>query len=115
MLSLALTVLTAVRRRRRELALLKTFGMTRRQIRAIVAWQTSTTLVIATAVGVPVGIAAGNWAWTSFGSSLGVVHVTVVSGLGLGIAALLATGNLLAVIPAAVAANTPPADTLRAE
>jgi hypothetical protein len=115
--SLALTVLTAVRRRRRELALLKTLGMTRRQIRAIVAWQASSTLVIATAVGVPVGIAAGNWAWTSFANSLGVAPVTVVSGLGLGlgIAALLATGNLLAVMPAAVAANTPAADTLRAE
>jgi hypothetical protein len=33
MASLALTVLTSVRRRRRELALLKTLGMTRHQLR----------------------------------------------------------------------------------
>jgi len=32
-----------VRRRRRELALLKTLGMTRHQLRAIVAWQTTLT------------------------------------------------------------------------
>jgi predicted lysophospholipase L1 biosynthesis ABC-type transport system permease subunit len=58
MLSLALTVLTSVRRRRRELALLKTLGMTRRQLRAIVAWQTTLTLLIALVVGVPLGVAA---------------------------------------------------------
>src|SRR5690348_12901384 len=46
-LSLELAVLASVRRRRRELALLKTLGMTRRQVRAIVAWQTTVTLVIA--------------------------------------------------------------------
>ena len=50
-LSLALTVLASVRRRCRELALLKTLGMTRRQVRAIVAWQTTVTLAL---------LAAGN-------------------------------------------------------
>ncbi len=116
-LSLALTVLTSVRRRRRELALLKTLGMTRRQVRAIVAWQTTLTLAVAVVVGVPLGIAVGRWAWTSFANSLGVAPVTVVSasGIALGFAALLVTGNLLAAIPAAVAAGTPPAAALRTE
>ena len=94
-LSLALTVLTSVRRRRRELALLKTLGMTRRQVRAIVAWQTTLTLGIAIAVGVPLGIAAGRWAWRSFAGSLGVAPVTVVPLLLLaaGGAALIAGGQ----------------------
>ena len=78
MTSLALTVLTSVRRRRRELALLKTLGMTRRQLRAIVAWQTTLTLLIALVVGVPLGVAAGRWAWRGFAGSLGVAPVTVV-------------------------------------
>lgn len=71
----------------------------------------------ATAYGAPLGIAAGSWAWTSFAGSLGVVPVTVVSvsGIALGFAALLVTGNLLAAMPAAVAASTPPAATLRTE
>ena len=43
-LSLALTVLSLVRRRRRELALLKALGMTRGQVRAVIAWQTTLTL-----------------------------------------------------------------------
>ena len=60
-LSLALTVLSLVRRRRHELALLKTIGMTRGQIRAVIAWQTTLTLLIAVLVGGPLGVAGGGW------------------------------------------------------
>lgn len=116
-LSLALTVLASVRRRRRDLALLKTLGMTRRQVRAIVAWQTTLTLAVAIVVGTPLGIAAGRWAWRTFAGSLGVAPVTVVPVLLLaaGGVALIAAGNLLAAGPAAVAARTAPASALRAE
>jgi hypothetical protein len=116
-LSLALTVLSSVRRRRRELALLKTLGMTRRQVRAIVAWQTTLTLVVAVVAGVPLGIAAGRWAWHLFAGSLGVVPVTVVPVgiLAAGAAVLLVAGNLLTSAPAAFAARTAPASALRAE
>ncbi|HEX3389742.1 MAG TPA: ABC transporter permease [Streptosporangiaceae bacterium] len=117
MLSLALTVLTSVRRRRRELALLKTLGMTRLQLRAIVAWQTTLTLLIALVVGVPLGVAAGRWAWSGFAGSLGVAPVTVVPVLLLaaGCVVVVLAGNLLASVPAAMAARTPAAGTLRTE
>jgi putative ABC transport system permease protein len=116
-LSLALTVLASVRRRRRELALLKTLGMTRRQVRAIVAWQTTVTLVIAVAAGLPLGLALGRWAWQAFAGSLGVAPVTAVPALALtaGTLALLAAGNLLTALPGQVAARTAPAVTLRAD
>jgi ABC-type lipoprotein release transport system permease subunit len=116
-IALALTVLTSVRHRRRELAVLKALGLRRRELRAIVAWQASVILVIAALVGLPLGVAVGGWAWTTFANSVGSVPVTVVpvTALILGFAALLAAGNLLAAIPAAVAARTPPAATLRAE
>ena len=66
---------------------------------------------------VPFGVVAGRWAWTSFAASLGVVPVTVVPGIAVlaGFAALLVAGNLLAAIPASVAARTKPAAILRAE
>jgi hypothetical protein len=117
LLSLALTVLSSVRRRRRELALLKALGMIRRQIRAVVAWQTTLTLTVAVVVGAPLGVAGGRWAWHAFASSLGVVPVTVVPALLLvaGAAVLLAIGNVLTAGPATVAARTPPAGALRAE
>jgi FtsX-like permease family len=116
-ISLALTVLGLVRRRRRELALLKTLGMTRGQVRAVIAWQTTLTLVIAAVIGGPLGVVAGRWAWRAFAGSLGVAPVTevpvlVVVGL---LAALVLAGNLLAALPAALAARIQPAVTLRAE
>jgi predicted lysophospholipase L1 biosynthesis ABC-type transport system permease subunit len=115
--SLALTVLGLVRRRRRELALLKTLGMTRGQIRAVIAWQTTLTLVIAALVGGPLGVVGGRFAWRAFAGSLGVAPVTevpVLAIIGL-LAALVLAGNLLAAVPAAVAGRTHPAVTLRAE
>jgi predicted lysophospholipase L1 biosynthesis ABC-type transport system permease subunit len=116
-ISLALTVLGLVRRRRRELALLKTLGMTRSQVRAVIAWQTTLTLVIAAVIGGPLGVVAGRWAWRAFAGSLGVAPVTEVPVLvivGL-LAALVLAGNLLAALPAALAARIQPAVTLRAE
>jgi hypothetical protein len=116
-LSLAVALLASVRQRRPELALLKTLGLTRRQVRAVVAWQASVTLLVAALVGVPLGIVAGRWAWSSFAASLGVVQVTVIPGVALlaGLAALFAAGNLLTSIPASIAARTRPAATLRAD
>lgn len=116
-LSLAVTLLASVRQRRRQLALLKALGLTRRQVREAVAWQASIILLVATAVGVPLGIAAGRWVWTSFAVSLGVVPVTVIPALALlaGFISLVVAGNLLAAVPASVAARTRPGVLLRAE
>jgi FtsX-like permease family len=117
LLALGLTILASVRQRRRELALLKALGLRARQIGAIIAWQTSTILVVAVAAGVPLGVAAGQWAWTSFANSIGVVPTPVVPGRSLlvGVVLVLLAGNLLASIPALLAARTAPAVTLRTE
>jgi predicted lysophospholipase L1 biosynthesis ABC-type transport system permease subunit len=65
-LALALTIVASVRQRRRELALLKSLGMRRSQLRAVVLSQATTRLVVAIVTGIPLGIAAGRWAWTAF-------------------------------------------------
>jgi hypothetical protein len=116
-LALALTIGASVRQRRRELALLKSLGMRRRQLRAVVASQTTTILVIAVVIGIPLGIAAGRWAWTAFANEVGVVPAPAVpaGAIVLGVLAILAAGNLLAAWPAAVAARTSVARSLRSE
>lgn len=116
-LALALTIAASVRQRRRELALLKSLGMRRGQLRAVVASQTSTILIGAILVGIPLGIAGGKWAWTAFAAEIGVVPAPVVPAvtLFLGGMALLAAGNVLASWPAAVAARTSVARVLRSE
>jgi len=117
LLSLAGTVLAGARRRRRELAVLKSLGLTRGQVRAIVIWQTSTILVIAAVVGLVLGLAAGRWVWASFATSIGVVPVTTIplGALVLGLFGLVVAGNALSALPAVLAARTSTATLLRAE
>jgi ABC-type lipoprotein release transport system permease subunit len=115
--TLALLLASATRRRRRELAVLKTLGFQRAQVRATVAWQATTLAVVALVVGVPLGIAVGRWAWTLFADQLGVVVVTPTPWLPvlLLIPAGVLVANLVAAVPAASAARTRPAVVLRAE
>jgi hypothetical protein len=117
LVSLALTVLSAVRRRRHELALLKAMGMSGGQLRQVIAWQTSLTLLIAAAVGGPLGAVGGRVAWQGFAHSLGAMPVSQIplAGLVAGVIALFLAGNLLSAVPAAIAARTRPALALRTE
>jgi hypothetical protein len=116
-LALALTIVASVRQRRRELALMKSLGMRHGQLRAVVISQASAILVVAIVIGIPLGIAAGRWAWTAFAAAIGVVPAPVVpaAALALGVVALLAAGNMLAAWPAAMAARTSVARVLRSE
>jgi ABC-type lipoprotein release transport system permease subunit len=57
------TLVTSVRRRRRDLAMLKTLGFVRGRVVAAMVWQATTFAVVALAVGRPLGLAAGRWAW----------------------------------------------------
>jgi hypothetical protein len=117
MLALALTVLASVRERRRDLALLKALGLRSGQLRAVVGCQATTILLIAIALGIPLGITVGNLTWTRFADSIGVVPLPVVPAAALlaGVGGLLVAGNLLALWPARVAARIRPAATFRTE
>lgn len=120
--ALALTTLThtlisSIRRRRRDLAVLKTLGFVRRQVLAAVAWQATTIASVALLAGVPLGVAAGRWAWALFADQLGIVREPAVP---IGLVLLLVPGalvaaNLVAVVPAQLAARTHPAAVLRVE
>ena len=114
--ALALTLIASVRRRRRDLALLKTLGFTTRQLAATVAWQASVIAVIAVLIGVPAGIAAGRQLWILFARNINAVpQPTVPASLILVAAGVLILANLVAAIPARIAARTPAALVLRTE
>ncbi len=115
-LALALTLIASVRRRRRDLAMLKTLGFTARQLAATVAWQASVIAVIAAAIGVPVGIAAGRQLWTLFARNINAVpQPTVPVSIVLVAVGVLILANLVAAIPARIASRTPAALVLRSE
>ena len=114
--ALALTLIASVRRRRRDLAMLKTLGFTGRQLAATIAWQATVIAVIAAAIGVPVGIAAGRQLWTLFARNINAVpEPTVPVSLVLVAVGVLVLANLVAAIPARLAARTPAALVLRTE
>ena len=110
-------LLTSLNRRRRETGLLKSLGMLRIQIAYCVSWQTTTIALIAILIGVPLGIAAGRLIWSAFADNLGVGTQPVVTAAkmaGIALGALI-VANILAVVPALVAARERPASLLRSE
>jgi ABC-type lipoprotein release transport system permease subunit len=110
-------LLTAVRRRARDLAILRTLGFVGSQVRAAVAWQATTLVVLSLLIGIPLGIAAGRWSWTTFTNQLGYVPEPSIrlTPVLLTIPAALVIGNLIAALPARAAARTKPAVVLRTE
>ena len=117
MSAVALTLIASVRRRRRDLALLKTLGFTHRQLGAVVAWQASITVGIGTLVGVPLGIIVGRALWNLFAHAIHAVPEPTVPAVTVAFIAIgaLVLANLVAAIPARIAARTPTAILLRAE
>ena len=111
------TLVTAIGRRRRDLAVLKTIGFVRRQVTSTVAWQATTMVAIALLVGMPIGVALGRWAWTLLAGQLGVVSEpeTPLPPVLLVIPATLLVANLVAVVPGWLAGRIRPAVALRAE
>jgi predicted lysophospholipase L1 biosynthesis ABC-type transport system permease subunit len=113
---IAHTLLTSVRRRRRDLAILKTVGFVTSQVRATVAWQATALACAGLIVGVPLGLLAGRWAWILFASQVAIVPAPVISPLTLlAIPIVLLVANAIAAIPAWSAARTQPAVILRSE
>jgi hypothetical protein len=115
--TLAHVLVTAVRRRRRDLAVLKTLGLVRHQVLSVVEWQALSLAGVALLIGVPLGLLAGRWAWVLFASSAGLapaasIPVSLVL-LTIPVTAALAAG--IAVWPGRAAARVRAAVVLRAE
>ncbi len=115
--ALGLTLVASVRRRRHELALLKTFGFTRGQLAATVAWQSSMAVGLGALVGVPLGIVLGRFLWDLFAREIDAVPVPTVPGVTIALIAIgaLVLANVVAALPGRIAANTETAILLRAE
>ena len=114
---LAHLLVSSVRRRRRDLALLKVLGLTRVQVRLAVACQVSTLAAVALLLGIPLGTAAGRWAWTMTADRLGVLVEPVIPIvlLVLLVPSAVLVANLAAMLPARFAARTRPAVLLRTD
>jgi hypothetical protein len=110
-------LVSSVRRRRRDLAVLKTLGFLPRQVSATVACQATAFAAAAVLAGLPVGVAVGRWAWRLVADQLGVVSEPVVPSLqALAVAAgAVVVANLIAIGPGWAAGRLRPAIVLRSE
>jgi hypothetical protein len=117
LVALGLTLLASVRRRRRDLALLKTLGFTRRQLAATIGWQASIAVALGVIIGIPLGIILGRTLWDLFARALHVVPDPTVPTLTITLIAVgtLILANLIAAIPGIQAARTQTAALLHAE
>jgi len=110
-------LISSVRRRRRELAVLKTIGLVSGQLRAVVIWQALTMSVLSLAIGLPLGVAAGRWIWLVLARHTGFVPEVVTEFVPLAAVcgAAVALSTVLAWFVGGAAARTPPAMALRSE
>ena len=115
--TLSHALLAGVRRRYRDLALLKSLGLVRSQLLRVVCWQATALAAASLLAGVPLGVLAGRWAWVVFAGSAGVTSQADVP-LPLVLLAIPATvllANLIAAGPGWTAARIPAATVLRSE
>jgi hypothetical protein len=110
-------LVSSVRRRSRDLAVLKTLGFRRRQIGATVATQATVLGAIGLLLGIPLGVIVGRAVWGAVATGAGfasIVTVPLVALVGLVLATLVIV-NLIAIVPARRAARLRPAVVLRSE
>jgi putative ABC transport system permease protein len=110
-------LVTSVRRRRRDFAVLKSIGFTRRQVLTTVSCQATTVAVAGLAVGLVLGIVGGSLMWRAVADRVGVLPaVAIPAGVLAGVAvATIVVVNVIAAFPARSAGLTVPAVALRSE
>ena len=110
-------LVTTVRRRRHDLAVLGAIGLRPRQSAACIFWQAMTVALVALVLGIPLGVAAGRLSWQWVANSTPLLYVAPVAALGIVVAipTAIILANALAAYPARRAAGVRPAEVLRTE
>src|SRR4029453_4555311 len=72
--TVAHALVTTVRRRRHDLAIMRSFGFTARQSRVAITWQATLLAIAGVIVGVPLGLIAGRTIWRWLANDYPVVY-----------------------------------------
>lgn len=115
--TLANTLVSSVRRRRRELAVLKSVGFSRRQAGSTIAWEAAVLAAIGVVIGIGAGTLAARLIWTAFADNLGIENVFVfpTTAVLVLVPAAFVAALVVALWPAIDAARTSPSAVLHAE
>ena len=110
-ISLGLALVASVRRRLRDLAVLRSLGFTSGQLKSAVGWHATTIVVVGLVFGVPIGIVGSLNLWRAFANQLDVVaepHSPIALVAVVVVLAFL-VANAVAVVPARAAGRVQPA------
>jgi hypothetical protein len=115
--ALAHALLTSARRRRHDLAVLRSLGFVRSQVAGALSWQASTIAAVGLLVGLPLGVAAGRWVWVLVADGVGVATDPriPIAACGLVLTGALFVANVVGLPLGVGAGRVTPADVLRAE
>jgi putative ABC transport system permease protein len=115
--ALAHALTLAVRRRRRDFAVLRSLGFTRQQVTSAVAWRAVLVAGSALVIGVPLGLVGGRWAWELVADRVGLALPARVDPVfvGLTLGAVIAAVMALSIGPGLLAGRGRVADALRSE
>ena len=106
-------LVSTVRRRRRDLAVLRTLGLLDRQLSALVLWQAATFAVIGLGLGIPIGLVAGRFVWHEVARGIGVDGTgTIPTVAVLLVVVVVVVALAVAAVPAHYARRVHPATTL---
>jgi hypothetical protein len=115
--TVAHALVTTVRRRRHDLAVLRSIGFTRRDARIAIAWQATLIAIVGLVVGIPLGIVAGRLIWKQLAENFPVAYVPpfALFGVLLVVPVAIIVANLIAAGPGHAATRIRPARVLRTE
>jgi hypothetical protein len=115
--AVAHTLFVSVRRRGRDLAILRALGFRRGQVRSAVAWEATALARVGLLIGIPAGVLIGRLAWTTVAANLGVVStVTMPTAALIALTVVtLAVVALLGVLSSRRATRISPATALTVE
>jgi hypothetical protein len=110
-------LVTCVRRRRTDFAVLRSVGFTKRQSRLSIAWQATLLAAVGVVIGVPLGVIVGRSVWRWLAHEFPVLYVPPMALVAIVLIVPLALliANLIAAGPAHQATRVRPAETLRAD
>ena len=110
-------MVVAVRRRRRDLAILQAMGTTTGGVTAVGVWQGVTIGVAGLLIGVPLGIVAGRWFWILLANRFGTLAEPVVplTPLVLLVVGVLALAAVVGAVPVRRGLRDHPAAVLSSE
>jgi hypothetical protein len=114
---LAHALVVSVRRRRHDLAILRSMGLRKREVGRTVRWQAAATAATGLVIGVPLGLVGGRVVWRIMVEDLGLLDAPSQPWLLIAVVAPLTIGLALVIawLPSRAAVRVRAAAALRAE